>query len=208
MLGGNSKIRNYSFFSQLFANNGFYCITYAYDIPDLQAIVKSCNEIKMLVLNQIKDLQQRGYSDFSIFGSSMGAFLSVLIANSTSSIRKVILNTVGADLAEVAWAWDNTSQDYFKKEIIAKGYSLQQLKSEWKSIAAINNIGSFKNKQLLIYLGKRDELIPYKQGLIFVQALKSKEANMALIENKYLNHFLTLGYNLFRSNIYLSFLKD
>jgi len=210
LAGWCNKLWMYWIFSKIIAMNGFYCITYAYDVdvlsPDTKKTLKHFSDLRDSILKKISKLKKEGYKEFSIFGTSLGSVISLMVANNSPEISKVILNAVGADLAETVWSWDKIIPS-FKDRLLKQGLTLSKLKKEWRKIAPINNIHNLKNKNILVYLSKKDEVIPFGLGKKLVREFDKKNYNYTLVVNNKLRHLNTCAYNLFKVNVYLNFLK-
>ena len=130
-----------------------------------------------------------------------------MISNSSKDISKIVLNTVGGDLAETVWSWD-IAKPWFKNDIVKQGIKLQELKQIWKDISPINNIDNLQGKKILMYISKKDNIIPYEsQALTLFKALENKGYKVKLVTNNYLHHAFTVAYNLLRPKLYLKFLN-
>jgi len=64
------------------------------------------------------------------------------------------------------------------------------------------------DKQILIYLSKNDEIIPFIQGLQLVNKFKGKQIKYQLIVNTHGGHVISGFLNLLRFDTYISFLKE
>ncbi len=211
LAGWYNKLWMFWVFSKILSFNGFYCITYAYDgdifSPNTEATTKHFNKIQDEILLKIIELKKRGYKDFSIFGTSLGSMLALMIADKSSDISKIILNTTGIDISEVVWGWVKVKIP-FKKELLKQNLTLKQLKVLWNDITPASNINNLKNKKILVYLSKKDEIIPFNLGQRLVNEFENKRYNYTLVTNNKLNHLFTGTYNLFNAGRYLSFLKE
>lgn len=194
--------------AKLLEINGYYCICCAYDngvfSPNVSKTVKSLLSIKNDILEWISNLKKNGYNEF---GGSLGSLIAVLVANESEDISKLILNTAGSDPAENMWVSDIT-KGKFKAEIIKQGYTLEKLQKAWKPISPIHNLDKLKNKKILVYLSKRDRVIPFPVGMKLIQAFEKKQYKYQLIVNPRLGHMYTSLYNSVRANVYLDFLKS
>lgn len=191
--------------------SGYYCITYTYPndtfSPNYQKTVKDLLEIKKDILLKIKQLKEEGYKTFYVFGTSLGTVLATLVANESSDVSKIILNTTGADTAESVWSWDKINL-YFKQDLHKQNITLEKLINHWKPISPQFNMDKLRDKDILIYLSKNDELIPYSQGEKFVEKCKENKYNYRVVINQHLKHGLAGMYNLLNANIYLRFLDE
>jgi|SRR3989344_4001184 len=209
--GWYNKLWMFWLFSKILSLNGYYCITYAYDgdvfSPNTKATTKYFNEIKDEILLKITELKKSGYKDFSIFGTSLGTMLALMIANKSPDISRVVLNTTGIDVSEAVWGWDKVNVS-FKKELLQQKLTLKQLKELWSEITPASNINNLKNKKILVYLSIKDEVIPFNLGKHLVSEFEDRHYDYTLITNNKLKHLYTGAYNLINARRYLSFLKN
>lgn len=198
-------------FSQILSINGYHCITYTYDPIILSAdIYLSAHLIKHIahhICLQINQLKKQGINEFSVFGTSLGSVISLVAANQSADISKIILNTTGSDISEAVWSWDHVVPD-FKLSLLAKGITLTQLKQAWKDINPQHNLAHLHNKKLLIYLSSKDELIPWQLGQNLVSRLDHLGYHYQLITNHSLSHSHTGLINLLNVRSYLNFLAE
>lgn len=211
LAGWYNKLWMFWIFSKILAINGYYCITYAYDSdifsPDTVKTTRHMKEIMNEILKKINQLKKEGYKDFSVFGTSLGSMIALMVANKSSEISRVILNTTGIDVAETVWGWDNLNSS-FKKKLTQQGITLVKLKKIWKSITPANNISNLNKKKILIYLSEKDEVIPFTLGKRLIRRFDAMKYNYILVKNNKFKHLYTGAYNLFKVNVYLNFLKN
>lgn len=210
LTGWGTKMWMFTPFAQILAFNGYYCITYTYDkeilSPQTADTVNKIKSVSKSILDKIEELKANGFRDFYIFGTSLGSTIALMVANKSKDISKVVLNTTGSDIAETVWGWDRFNSS-FKNSLISQGFTLSKLKNEWKDISPENNINNLKNKSLLIYLSRKDEVIPYKLGKKLADQFKERNYQYTLVINNNFNHIFTGFYNLVNISVYLSFLK-
>ena len=211
LAGWHTRIWMYTPFSIILSNNSFYCITYAYDddvfSTNTEQTVENFKRIRDDVLRRIEKLKDDGYDDFSLFGTSLGSLLAIMIAHKSPDISKIILNTTTIDAARTVWTW-NHIKSYFKKDLIRQHFTLEKLEKVWESISPEHNINNLKDKQFLIYLSKKDQIMPYSLGNELTKDLEMYHYKYQVIKNKYLGHGLTCYYNLVNSAPYLKFLNS
>ena len=208
--GWQTKLWMYWIFAKIFERNNYYCITYAYDkgvlSPDTFQTVQNITIIADDILNKIETLKKEGYRNFSIFGTSLGALIALFVADKSKDVSKIILNMTGADIAEAIWSWDSVNP-HFKKSLLEQSYTLEKLRNVWKPISPMHNIQHLKNKKILIFLSKNDELIPYHLGEKLLQEFERRKYDYKVIVNHHFKHFFTGVINLCNSKEYLGFLK-
>lgn len=211
LAGWQNKIWMYGLFAKILARNGYYCIAYAYNnsvlSPDTKKTVMYLTDVRNNILNRIGELKKEGYTDFSIFGTSLGSVIALMVANKTPDISKVILNTPGIDMAQTIWGWDKV-KTYFKKALIEQNFTLEKLIAVWKPISPSSNIDNLHGKRILVYLSKNDRMIPYHQGQKLVRELESKKYDVKVITNNHVGHLLAGALNLLKAKTYLEFLNS
>jgi predicted esterase len=194
----------------LLSRRGCRCIVYTYDksvlSPDVERTNRSLHAIRDAVLAHIAELKTQGATSFALFGFSLGTMLACMIANKSSDIKKIVLNTVGASLAATVWSWDDTMPG-FKKALQSQGYTLEKLEDSWHDLAPANNLTNLNHVQILIYLAQHDQVIPYTLGRQFVTALQRKKLPHKLIINRWGSHSVAGAYNILNIGRYDQFLK-
>lgn len=211
LTGWHTRLWMYHPFSKILETNGFYCITYAYnnDIlsPNTQQTVENFTKVRDDVLQKIEELKRDGLSNFSVFGTSLGSLIAIMIAHKSSDVSKIILNTTTIDGARTVWSWDHV-KTYFKKDLIRQHFTLEKLQKVWASISPEHNIDNLKRKKFLIFLSKKDQIMPYSLGRELVEKLEEYHYECKVIRNKHWGHALTCYYNLINSKVYLKFLNQ
>lgn len=202
LVGWKSKIWRYYLVILVLLLNGFDCVAYEYDLdilsPNVKKTASSFDNVSEDIFKTINEFKEKGYEDIALFGTSLGTLLSMIVANKTKHVKKIILNLTAASLAETVWSWD-----FIDKQKI----TLTSLNKSWKKLSPINNINNVLGKQFLIYLAKNDEVIPYSQGIKLTDELKNKKIKYELVINKYGNHVLAGFLNLLRYKKYIDFLN-
>lgn len=211
LIGWKSQIWKYYFVILTLLANGFDCVAYEYDSdmlsPDIGKTISSFDNVTNDILLTLEKFKKRGYEDFYIFGTSLGTILSIIVANKTRYIKKIILNLTGASLAGSVWSWDTFNKE-FKKDFIAKKITLTSLEKSWERLSPINNLNNILDKQILIYLSKHDEVIPFIQGSQLVKEFKNKQIKHRLMVNTHGGHVVSGFVNLLRYGRYIGFLKN
>jgi esterase/lipase len=209
--GWHIKTWMFWLFAKILQFNDYHCLLYEYNddvlSPDTKKTVTDLTLIRDDILTRIISLKKTGYTQFSVFGTSLGSTIALMAADKSPDIKHLILNLIGFDMAETVWSWNNVF-NYFKHDLIRQGVNLKRLQAEWKAISPRNNINGLRNKQVLIYLAKKDGVIPFHSGLKLVKAIKKKNYKYKLIVNPGLGHFFAGTYNLIKASSYLTFLKN
>lgn len=211
LCGWPGKIWHYHLTAKVLNLHGFQSIVYEYDDGVLSSSIKNTinntTRIKKEVLKEIKILKNKGFQDFSIFGTSYGSIISFMITNESKDISKVIINLTGVDLAEVVWTWNKGKDGLVKKGIMNQNITLQQLKESWHHLSPINNLNNLNNRKILIYLAKKDEVIPYElQKRLFEELIKVNKNVQIEYDFKH-NHFISAMFNLLNYKKYIKFLN-
>lgn len=197
--------------SKIISLHGYCCITYTYDneilSPNPTKTVEIINEIKQDVLNKIQNYKKAGYSQFDIFGTSLGTIITILVANTSDDISHVILNMTTADIAKVIWSWEKVIPN-FKQHLLDRDITLDALTHAWKTISPVENSNNLQNKRMLIYLSTKDEILPYPLSVELIHVFKKRNYTFHVVTNRHLGHVLTGTYNLLNSRVYFKFLND
>lgn len=208
--GWPGKIWHYHLTAKALDLHGFQSIVYEYDddilSSSIEKTIKNTTSIKKEVLKEIKILKKKGFKDFSIFGTSYGSIISFMIGNESEDISKIIINLIGADLAEVVWTWNKGKDGLVKKGIISQNITLQQLKKNWHHLSPVNNLKNLRSKKILFYMAKKDEVIPYKLQKRLLEELIKVNKNVQVEHDIKYNHFISAMINLLNYKKYIKFL--
>ncbi|OGC61217.1 hypothetical protein A2890_03040 [candidate division WWE3 bacterium RIFCSPLOWO2_01_FULL_53_14] len=197
--------------AKFLSDHGFCCITYAYDYDvcsaDPKETVPFLTSVRDDILHRIRQLKREGHRDFSVFGSSLGSVVALMVANSSPDVSRIVLNTAGADPAEILWTsrWHKLSK--LKERLEKEGMTLGRLRELWAPVDPINNIDHLDGKHLLVCLSKPDHVISYSLGEELVRELKRIGSDCRVTVNEHLGHVETAAYNLLKIDSYLPFLK-
>lgn len=200
--GWKSNQSQYWLFSQLLAGAGYYCITYTYDDEilsvDPDMTVRNVSVVVQDLLQEVAELQKQGRKDICFFGTSLGTVPTILAANATKDVRKIILNTSGADIAKIVWSWDKELLG-FKKSLLEHGISLTSLQKSWRTITPLAHVDNFQNKKVLFLVAGKDKIIPSAESAELQALLLKKSARVKVKRAQNLGHFLYGAANLFRA---------
>jgi len=138
--------------SKLLEFAGFYCIiitlSKAILSPDMEKTIQSILNVKQYILRSIKRLTETGHQEVSLFGTSLGALVGLLVADASPHIKKVIFNIPGMDLAESIWGWDGVLSE-FRSQIVQKYHTCEALRNNISPINTINRFSQLQGKDLL-----------------------------------------------------------
>ncbi len=196
--------------SKMLEAAGFYCITYTFNpeilTPDIDQTVLHVLKIKQLIMESIQTFSELGYEEFSIFGTSLGSVVGLLVANESSQIHKVIFNIPGMDMAESMWGWDKLFPD-FKQELVNRYGDFETFKSAIAPINPTGHIDNLGDKDLLVYVSLNDEVTQSKASEFGQKLLMAHYKFQLLINNRF-GHTGTGLFNLFNAPVYLRFLNS
>jgi len=174
--------------------------------PDPKLTLKRFQELERYTLELIAKLPKKERSHLSLFGISQGTFPTLMVANNLPSIDRIILNLSGANFADIIWSWDKVIPN-FKNKILEKNLDLPKLKKIWKLLSPIYNLGDIHTSKILMFLSQKDELIPFSEQELLLEAIKKNGLDVEAIVNTRHNHFKSGLINLLRFWIYINFLK-
>ncbi len=189
----------------LFKYYSFLFYDYSPDIinPDPFSVLENFRKIKGDFLSEVNKLSQK---QLILFGTSLGAFLSTYLANTPfeDNPQKLILNTIGSSVSETFWYGQATKK--LKEKVIKKGFTLEDLKEIWHEIEPKNNIPKREDLKYLVFISKREKVIPFYLCEEFLRLLEGKEAEVYF--NKYLGHVSASLFNTFRIKKIKGFLEE
>ncbi|MCD5396132.1 MAG: alpha/beta hydrolase [Candidatus Pacebacteria bacterium] len=201
--GGNSFYLRLSL-KPFFKNYSFLFYDYSADIlnPDPFSILKNFQTIKKDFYNQLEIFSEK---KIILFGTSLGSFLSTYLANipQGSNLERLLLNTIGSKISETFWYGKATQK--LKREMLKKGITLEDLKEMWEEIEPKNNIPQRENLRYLVFLSKKEKVIPFYLCEEFLKLLEGKPAEIYF--NKYLGHLGACMFNNFRIKKIKKFLE-
>jgi predicted esterase len=151
----------------------------------------------------IKKLKKENYQEFYLFGTSIGAHIAMYLSNYIPEVRKVILNMIGSSCSEAVWYGMATRK--IKKEMQERGITLEKLKELWQEIEPKNNIPKRRNIQYLIFISKKEKVIPFWLCQEFIEKLEKENAIIYI--NKYFGHTVSGFINALRLKKIKEFLE-
>jgi len=179
----------------LFKYYSFLFYDYSPDIlnPDPFSVLENFRKVKEDFLNEADKLSKK---QLILFGTSLGAFLSTYLANTPfkDNPKKLILNTIGSSISETFWYGAATKK--LKEEARKKGFTLEDFKKVWHEIEPKNNIPKKPHLKYLVFISKKEKVIPFYLCEEFLKLLEDKEAEVYF--NKYLGHISASVFNTFR----------
>jgi hypothetical protein len=211
LTGWKNTVGQFWIFSHILSLYGYRCITYEYDrsvlSPDAGRTKSELLKIKKDILEGIQKLKKEGIDSFAIFGTSLGSLIALMVANNSKEIDRIILNLSGADLAEIVWSWDYIEKG-FKRGLLRNLLTLLRLKISWRIVSPINNVDKLKNKKILFYYAKKDEMIPFVQARKLAVAFKKYGHDYQVSVNKHNGHLGAGLINLLNFPKYIRFLNS
>lgn len=194
--------------SKLLEFAGFYCITITLSrailSPDMEKTVQSILHVKRRILRSIKGLIKAGHQEISLFGTSLGALVGLLVVDASPQINKVIFNIPGMDLAESIWGWDGVLSE-FRSKVAQEYHTCEALKNTVLPISIVNCFSRLQGKDLLFYLSAKDK-VALSDSSVLRSTLESYNYQFEIVVNAYFGHAITGFINLFNASHYLKFL--
>jgi len=144
------------------------------------------DEILKKTKEAVTRLKRQGVKKFYLHGTSLGAFISVYVANNIG-FEKLILNAGGSSLSETFWTCISMRPE--KRVAIERGYTLKEIKKSWRNLEPYNNLTNIKNKTILMYISKTDMLVSFKLQKELLDKLKKN--NTVAVKKYKLGHYYT-----------------
>ena len=204
------KVKYYQFwlFAKILEWAGFQCILYVFNddffSPDIEQTAANFHKAQNEILGEIERLRNKGVMNISIFGVSLGSALAFMVADRSRAVSKIIINMSGLDMVQSVWGWGEKTNPEFRRHFRRANITLSDLQKGWFDINPKNNIANIKNRNILLYLSERDEIIPYAEGLVLADSLK-KNNHLRVMVSKRLNHFYAAVKNMFLFPRYINF---
>lgn len=191
-------------------DQGYRVIAYDYSGKlvlngDVPKFLHVSDAIQQDVSTRIVQYKQQGARSFYAFGSSMGTIFAITCAARIKDISKVVINLTYGSLAENVWSWWYLTLS--KRKLIRQGITMERLEGLLKPISPTQNAGKLAGKEVLLYLSRRDRVLPNSQSGKFKAALDAAHVKYHYHENKYLGHVASIVMNLWRWRTYVDFLK-
>ncbi|MBI4452850.1 prolyl oligopeptidase family serine peptidase [Candidatus Woesearchaeota archaeon] len=171
-------------------------------------VVNYFNEAKNDILKTVNLLENQGYRDFSIFGTSLSTSLALMVANSDKRFKKIIIGLSGSHLSKSYWDSSQLLVKHIKGKMQAKGVNLAKLIKYWKILEPVNNIKNLKDKKSFVYLAKNDKIVPYKYGIALLDRMKREEIKFDLYTDNFFGHYLSGFRQLLFPNRIIRFLEN
>lgn len=204
LTGWPTRIWEYFLVTSSLAKNNYFCIAYEYDkeiLTEFDNVDKNIQLVVTNVLHKIKRLKKKGVVEFSLFGTSFGAVIALEIARKSNDIKKVVLNLPTAHITDIL-----TSKSILVRPLM-KVINSYKPSTKNEQLQPINNLMGLKSKKVLIYLAKKDQIVPYDKAKRLVDEMEKLKINHQVILNKYLTHYLAASKNHLVSSQYLQFLN-
>lgn len=159
---------------------------------------------------RVKNYKATGITNFSAFGTSMGTQYATYCSANIPEIKKIVLNLAYGDLYEHITNFPRMHflpQSRIEKFMSAAG-TKQQLKELARPYSSLTNAKAFKGREVLMYLNRDDEVMPFHISNEFKKALEKHDANVTYIETGGKSHYRAAVTNHITSKIYLDFLNQ
>lgn len=190
---------------------GYCVVDYAYDKTifgsDARDVPTRVRAVRERIVTDITSLRSCGKTIRLLFGTSLGSVITLLVCDVVRDIPFVILNTVGADLADTVWGWEH----HVRYRRIWKQYQhigLLKLRTLWKSISPKTFVSRLIGKKLLLFLSHADNIILYDQGRKFLDVLDAKGIAYTLYKDTRFDHMMTCFIHLYDIPRIVRFLKE
>lgn len=193
------------FLGKVLESYGFKAIVYTYSpsilSPNPEQTQKNFRRVVDDAKKRVTSLPKKEQKNLAVFGTSLGSAFAFMLASELPTVKKVIANLIGADLAEIVWSWENM-QKKLKKKI-----TKEQLQDLWFDLNPINNMETFSNKQLLLYAAEHDEIIPFAEAKKLIGRCKEDHLEYEAIINSRHHHLASATINILRFQTYIDFLQ-
>jgi len=197
---------------QLFATYHYKAIMYTYDptilLGDPEQVVQRFLELEQDVLKTLGTLPKREQKNISMLGVSLGTIPAFMVANEIKSVKKLVINLSGSDLAEIVWGWNKGAGSLIKDRLLTQKVTLNELQKSWFGLSPIHNLAALPGKKVLLYLANQDKLIPFAYQQQLLQSLKDAQIQTEAIINTRHNHLVSMIINLLNFSVYIAFLRN
>lgn len=205
-------IEKFELFCRFVSLFGYQVIAFAYpnDVlnPNLKESLRNIKEVTRRALSEISVLKKEGNSIAGVFGNSLGSVFCFTTAAESNDFKKIIVNTTGATISGTVWSWGHRHNPYFRMYFDKEKISQKDLVHVWELIESINLVPKLKGKEILLYYGKKDEIIPAKQAELLIDVFKENNVEYQIKSNSIFKHIPTLLINLLNFSVWVSFLKQ
>jgi hypothetical protein len=179
----------------------FTCIYYKYSDDILSSDVNGTREgILRIVDDSLKTL--RDFEEVSLFGASLGSFISILVARERK-VKRVVLATGALSFPRVIWFGRSKRINHIKKGMLQKGWTLKALEKEWKPISPEFHL--CKGKQVLFMLSNSDSTLGVNNTMQLARELR-KNNSVVVVESN-LDHVPAIGQFLLSRGRIIDFLR-
>ncbi|MDO8565118.1 MAG: hypothetical protein Q7R67_00625 [bacterium] len=138
----------------------------AYEFPrgifsDQKDLTRELFEIaNQIVRSEIKELKTKyNFNKCILVCISLASSYGSLVYKDNMNVDEILLIAPGEDLAHDMWHGCRTQ--HFRKSYEKQGITEAQLIADWNELASKNNF-PFLRTRVSIFLGKNDEVIPYR----------------------------------------------
>lgn len=191
--------------------DGYFVVSYSYETAvatrSPQVTIDNIQAIQADVEKKINTLDDN--VEVSCFGISMGTVLAANIAAANTRIKKVVLNLSYGDISEHIINLPPTrtiSRKRLKAYIEAAGDE-KTLAREFQPYSPLSLVSELKNKKILLYLSRRDQILQLTHTVKLRNALEAAGVQLQYFENVRGGHSIAIIYNCLRAKRYRDFLN-
>jgi predicted esterase len=169
-----------------------------YDIHShvLSTDYKRTREYILKVIETIsKDItdynKKYNFKNIIIIGISLGCLYALNVSIKNKEINKVILASPGYSLEHSILTGYSTNR-LNHLTIDSYGIAYKKLQKEWKDLAPYHKIKNLKNKEITIFLSKKDCINAYEGAQKLINILKKNKVKVKTEINNHLGHYGTI----------------
>ncbi|MEK7194456.1 MAG: hypothetical protein AAB660_02095 [Patescibacteria group bacterium] len=157
---------------------------------DLELTLGCFNLLNTMLRERIRNLKdQYQFSKCVLVSNSLGGVTAALVYKDNPLINEVVLVCSGNNLAQNMWHGVRTQ--HLRKDFEKQNITLGQLKLDWRDLAPENHAPAPETK-ITTYFGKADRIIPFKEAVTLVSALRNKGFEV-LHKNRHCGHYILVG---------------
>jgi esterase/lipase len=206
-----TKMDIYRPFIKALQKRGYSSIIYDYPVSIVQdAQLSEWHRFYDVVLADVrarlKKLHESGYEHFSAHGSSMGTLLASLMGRKCPEVTHTVLNLPYGDLAHSIYTVKPAR--VAKERLVKQGITQQMFSEAFEYIDPLKTAHEFKNKKVLLFISKKDDVLDYEDTKRTKTALKQAGANLTYYENTLLGHHLSGTRNILSLRRLIGFLES
>jgi len=146
---------------------------------DIGTTIQSFEHIQTKVSDDVEGLQAKhGFDDIHLVGYSLGVVSLAMVAARLRSNFRATCVVGAANLAAAVWEGIRTTG--VREGLESQGVVKSQLEDEWSSIAPINNLSNFRDREVQVVISKTDRTIPYIYQEELASGLQQSGADLTI----------------------------